>query len=169
MVEAFISGSLALIADMGHVVIDTFLGVIPLLITLLTRNHRQVLRIGGAITSAFLLVVGLHIFIEVAEQAHENTHAVNGWYLFVFTALAGSVNFFQHKLLSRVSRGSRHPSHKSFHLHILVDLAKNIGPPCLGLLIMFEAIPHEAYVWAARFIGAVILLRAVLLLRESLS
>ncbi len=170
LVGSFLSGSQALLADIGHVISDTVLALVPLTALLLLRfrlSYRIVAFVSSIVAAVLLAWIGLHVgteaWMELMGQEH-HAHEVDGILLFVFSALAAGANFFQHRLLSRVSPDYHHGAHKGLHFHVLMDLAKNLLLPVLGLAIAFGLLPDHADLWAALAIGVLLVLRAIALL-----
>lgn len=167
---SYVSGSLALLADIGHVFTDTLIGLAPLSVAFLshrTRANPRHIQIAAGLTSAILLLmIGNHVLEEAREVHGGHEHEIAGMWMFVFALLAAAGNFVQHRLLSRVSPAHRHVAHKGFHFHILADLTKNLLLPPLAIAIMITG-STSLDVWAAQAIGALVILRAVLLAYES--
>ncbi|HEY4099778.1 MAG TPA: cation transporter [Gemmatimonadales bacterium] len=164
------SGSLALLADVGHVIADTMLAVVPLSIAYATRrgrSYRLLNRLAGMAAALLLAFIGYHIIAESRADLLEGQHRnVRGWLLFLFAASAAGVNMMQHRLLSRVSSLHRHAAHRGLHFHVLTDLFKNTALPVLGALIAFGAVPTRADIYVALAIGGLILVRAFVLVIE---
>lgn len=167
---SYVSGSLALLADIGHVFTDTLIGLAPLSVAFLSyrtrANPKHIQIAAGLVTSILLLLIGGHV-LEEARGAHSGDgHEVEGMWMFLFALLAAAGNFVQHRLLSRVSPAHRHVAHKGFHFHILADLTKNLLLPPLAIVIMLTG--NEVLdVWAAQAIGTLVIIRAVMLAYES--
>lgn len=172
LVGSIVSGSFALLADVTHVFTDTIVGLGPVTVEFFRhRIHisaRRIEQAGGILVAAILLFVGYHIIGEATEHLRGDEHyEVEGGLMFIFAALAASVNFLQHRILSRVSPMHRHAAHAGFHFHILTDLVKNLLLPILALVIFFGG-PEALDAWAAYAIGWLIIARAALLALESL-
>lgn len=171
LLGSMVSGSLALLADVGHVVTDGLIALIPLSATYLIRwgwNMQMVQRVAGICAAAFLLFVGYHVIEEALHgiSSEGQTHHVEGAWLFIFALLAAGVNYLQHRLLSSVSPMHRHAAHSGYHFHILTDLVKNILLPFLAIALILGA--GEIWdLYAALGIGGLIILRAFILLFEA--
>src|SRR3989344_2147436 len=168
---SILSGSFALLADITHVFTDTVVGLGPVTVEFFRHrgriSARRIEQAGGIVVAAILLFVGYHIIGEATEHLSGEGHQeVQGGLMFLFAALAASVNFLQHRILSRVSPMHRHAAHAGFHFHILTDLVKNLLLPVIGLVIFFGG-PESIDVWAGYAIGWLIVLRATLLAFES--
>lgn len=172
LIGSFFSGSRALLADVGHVVSDTVLALVPLTAALVMRTgvSRRRVEIAGTLSAiAILVFVGLHVGGEAWEalSGHEHhEHEIDGMLLFVFSGMAAVANFFQHRLLSRIDAEHHHGAHKGLHFHVLMDLVKNLALPVLGILIAFHLLPDHADLWAALGIGVLLIVRAIMLLIE---
>lgn len=173
LVGSLLSGSLALLADVTHVITDTIIGLAPVSVEVI-RKKRPLLcaqnleRAGGLIASLILIGVGIAVLREAGEQAaggHEKH--VEGIFMFVFALIAAGANYLQHKILSRVSPIHRHSAHAGFHFHVLTDLAKNLALPIVAIAIAFGA-PASLDITAAKVIGAIIILRSLVLAAESI-
>lgn len=166
-----LSGSFALLADVTHVFTDTLVGLAPVSVEFFrhrtTIPARKLEAAGGVAVAVVLFLIGAHI-IESALGAISGgeEHAVSGGLMFLFALLAAIVNFMQHRLLSRVSPMHRHAAHAGFHFHVLTDLVKNIILPLVAAAIYLGA-PPGLDIWAGCAIGVLIVLRAALLLLES--
>jgi cobalt-zinc-cadmium efflux system protein len=171
LVGSMVSGSLALLADIGHVVTDSLIALIPLSATYLVRrgwNVQKVQRYSGFVAAGFLLFIGYHVIEEaltgISHGADE--HHVEGAWLFIFALGAAAVNYFQHRILSNVSPMHRHAAHSGYHFHVLTDLVKNILLPILAVALILGA--NEIWdLYAALAIGGLIILRALILLFEA--
>lgn len=165
-----VANSQALLADVGHVASDTLLALVPLAALVFVRaglRYERVAFVASLAAVAVLLYVGIHVGNEALGAltgGEEHEHEVHGWYLLLFSGIAAILNLFQHRLLSRVDPEHHHGAHKGLHFHVLMDLVKNIALPVLGAGIALELLPHESDLWAALVIGALLILRALLLL-----
>jgi len=170
---SILSGSLALLADVGHIITDSFLALVPLGVAhAIVRGKNQgrlPIIIGGIIASLLLLYIGTHVIIEAREAingGHE--HHVDGWLLLFFSLGTAAVNYTQHRLLSRVSQMHRHAAHSGYHFHVLTDMVKNIALPILGLGIAIGLFPEIYDLYMAYVIGVVLIVRSVLLSAEAI-
>ncbi len=164
-----LSGSLALLADVTHVITDTIIGLAPVSVEIVKKKrpllHAQnIERAGGIFASLILIAVGISVLHE-ANNAHEKN--INGILMFVFALIAAGANYLQHKILSKVSPMHRHSAHAGFHFHILTDFAKNLALPIVAIAIAFGA-PQSIDIVAAKAIGVLIILRSLILISESI-
>lgn len=172
LVGSWLSGSRALLADVGHVLSDTLLALVPLTAALLIRAGFGTRRIAFWSTLAavgILIAIGFHVGSEAWEaiaEGHHHEHAVDGILLFLFSGAAAVANLVQHRLLLRIDPIHHHGAHKGLHFHVLMDLVKNLALPVLGLGIAFSVLPESADLWAALVIGGLLMLRALLLLKS---
>ncbi len=170
LVGSWLSGSRALLADVGHVLSDTILALVPLTAALLIRaglNSRRIAFLSTLAAVAILISIGFHVGGEAWEalsEGNHHEHEVDGVLLFLFSGAAAIANLFQHRLLSRIDPIHHHGAHKGLHFHVLMDLVKNIALPILGLGIALSVLPESADLWAALVIGGLLIIRALLLL-----
>lgn len=169
---SIVSGSFALLADVSHVFTDTIIGVAPVSVEFFRHRTKftaeRIEQIGGFLVAGILLFVGFHVLEEATEHLHgEEEHHIEGMYMFIFATLAALGNYVQHRLLSRISPMHRHSAHSGFHFHILTDLVKNLILPLLALAIYLGGSP-AIDAWAGYAIGWLIILRALVLVLESM-
>jgi cobalt-zinc-cadmium efflux system protein len=175
LVGSGVSGSQALLADVGHVASDTLLALVPVAALLFARigmKYSRAAFIASLAAVALLTFVGFHVGGEALEALtgeEHHDHEVDGVLLFVFSGVAALLNLVQHRFLSRIDPEHHHGAHKGLHFHVLMDLVKNIALPVLGLAIAIGLLPDHADLWAALVIGALLIIRAILLLYETLA
>jgi cobalt-zinc-cadmium efflux system protein len=164
------SGSLALLADVGHVIADTILAIVPLSIAHAARrgkSGRLLNQLGGMAAALLLAFIGYHIISESgADLLEGQQHNVRGWLLFLFAGSAAGINVMQHRLLSQVSPLHRHAAHRGLHFHVLTDLMKNTALPVLGALIAVGGLSTRFDVYVSLAIGVLIVVRALVLVAE---
>ncbi len=174
LVGSGVSGSQALLADVGHVASDTLLALVPLAALLFMRaglSYKRVAFVSSLAAVALLMFVGFHVGGEAFEAINggeHHEHEVDGMLLFVFSGVAAIANLIQHRLLSRIDPEHHHGAHQGLHFHVLMDLVKNIALPILGILIALHVLPDHADLWAALAIGVLLIARAFLLLYATL-
>ncbi len=167
---SFLSGSVALLADVTHVITDTIIGLAPISVEIVKKKKtflstQNIERAGGVFASIILIIVGVSI---IREASHGDDHGhINGPIMFVFALLAAGANYLQHKILSKISPIHRHSAHAGFHFHILTDLAKNLLLPIIALAISLGA-SNKLDLIAAQTIGVLIIIRSLMLFAESL-
>lgn len=172
IIGSLLSGSLALIADVTHVLTDAIVVLAPIGVELLRRkttlDPRHVERIGGFVVAMLLAFVAVHIIGEARDiLSGKHDHQVEGGFVVLFALIAALGNLFQHKILSRVSPLHRHTAHAGLHFHVLTDLVKNLLLPVMGLFILVTG-SSGADGWAALLIGIIVLFRALLFGAESI-
>ena len=173
VVGAWVSGSLALLADAGHLLTD----VAAVALTLLTgwlathpateRRTYGLLRweiLGALINGAALVALSVWIIVEAVER-FRTPEPVRGGVLFVVAAAGLLANVVALVLLHRDRDGSLNL--RGAYLHVLGDLLGSAGAMVAGLLIYWKgwliADPVISIVLAL-----LILVGAVRLVRESL-
>ncbi len=142
LVGSFISHSLALLSDSGHMLIDLaslFIAFIGLRLALrrsqadrFSYGWRRVEILAALLNGTILLLVCGFIFYEVIERFRFPQHVMSTEMLVV--AIIGSIAnavslYFLH--------GSEHLTTKSAYLHVLTDLLSSVGVVIGALLIYF--------------------------------
>lgn len=174
IVGSGVSGSQALLADVGHVASDTLLALVPLTALVFMRagiRKESVALVSSLAAVALLLFIGFHVGGEAwaaINGGEHHEHEVDGVLLFVFSGIAALMNLFQHRLLTHVSSEHHHGAHKGLHFHVLMDLVKNALLPLLGIAIALSLVPDSTDLWAALAIGALLIVRALALLYATL-
>lgn len=169
VVGSVLSGSMALLADVTHVITDTIIGLAPISVEIAKKKKsafcaQNIERAGGILASIILIAVGLSVLNEASGEHNEH---INGVYMFIFALIAAGANYLQHKILSGVSPIHRHSAHAGFHFHILTDFAKNLLLPIVAIAIALGAPPSIDLI-TAKCIGVLIILRSLMLMAESI-
>lgn len=169
LIGSSLSGSMALLADVTHVLTDTIIGLAPVSVEIAKKRKsifspQNIERMGGVFASIILIFVGFSVLHEAGETHDEH---INGVYMFIFALIAAGANFLQHKILSSISPMHRHSAHAGFHFHILTDFAKNLALPLVAIAIALGA-PDYIDTYTAKAIGILIILRSLLLASESI-
>ena len=172
LVGAWVSGSLALLADAGHLLTDGAAVGLTLLTAWLathpptsqrTYGHLRWEILGALINGLVLIGASVWIVIEAIARFH-TPEAVRGGVLFAVAALGLMANAGALVLLHRDREGSLNL--RGAYLHVLGDLLGSVGAMVAGAIIYFtgrlEADPVISIV-----IALLILVSAVRLVRES--
>ena len=174
IVAGFVTGSLALLSDAGHMASDA-LGLGMALAAIAAASKTQVggrhtyglyrLEILAALANAILLFgVAIYVLIEAVRRLGEPPEVLSGTMLVV--ALLGlAVNLVAWRLLR--SGASESINLEGAYLEVLADLVGSIGVIAAALLIHFAGWNHADPIFAAA-IGVFILPRAWQLARRSL-
>jgi cobalt-zinc-cadmium efflux system protein len=164
---SLLSGSVALLSDISHVVTDTIVGLAPVSVEITKKkspfSKENIERIGGILVSVFLAFISYSILFA----SHDEEHEVHGVYMLLFSLIAAICNYIQHRILSQISSIHRHSAHAGFHFHILTDLAKNLLIPAVAIIIMLGG-PDIFDHYLSRVIGIIILIRSIVLFSEAL-
>lgn len=134
IVGGIVSGSLALIADAGHVTTDMATAIISIIVASRVKNNanKRIRIVGGYMSAALLGMIAVWIGFEAWER-FENPTNITGP-IMTFVALIGTVgNYLQHRIIANT--GETHVTHKAMHLHIWSDLLQSIGVVVGGALI----------------------------------
>ena len=173
LVGAWVSGSLALLADAGHLMTDgASVGLTILTAWLATHpptdkrtfGHLRWEILGALINGALLVAASVWIVIEAIERFH-TPETVRGGVLFLVAALGLVANVVALILLHRDKDGSLNL--RGAYLHVLGDLLGSAGAMAAGAIIYLTG-------WLAAdpiisiVLALLILVGAVRLVRESL-
>jgi cobalt-zinc-cadmium efflux system protein len=141
VVGAWVSGSLALLADAGHLLTDVgAIGLTLLTSWLATRppspersyGHLRWEILGALINGATLLALSVWIIVEAVGRLGDPV-AVQGGVLFVVATAGLVVNLIALALLHRDRHGSLNL--RGAYLHVLGDLLGSVGAIVAGLII----------------------------------
>ncbi len=173
VVTGFLANSLALLADAGHVLMDLFaLGLSWVAVRQsaraasgrMTYGYHRLGILVAAINAVAVIVVAFIIFNAAARRLQE-TPEVRGSLLLAMALVGGLVNLVVAWVLHQESRHSLNV--RSAFLHVLGDLLGS-----LGVLVAAAAIVVAGWVWmdaaVSVLIGVIILIGAVLILREAI-
>jgi len=173
LLGALLTGSLALLVDAAHVLTDVVgLGLALTAARLATRSattrrtygwaRAEVL--GAALQAAVLLAVGAFVVVEAVRRFAEPTE-VPGPALLVFGALGLVGNLVSLVLLRRA--GGADLNSRAALLEVLNDALGSVGVLAAGAVIALTGWTRADAV-AALLVGALIVPRTVLLLRDAL-
>lgn len=166
---ASLAGSSALRADVYHVAGDMVVASAPLAVIYARHRPRYldaILLCGGSAVALVLMAIGAELIAAAWRRLYSAPAPadIHGWLLSGFALLAAGANLWQHRVLSQVHLTHRDTTHLGFHLHVQMDLVKNLALPILGALIALHLLPNDADGWAAGCIGAWIGTRGFILL-----
>ncbi len=142
VVAASLSGSLALLADAGHIVTDVFALGLAWFATRLTElppNQRQTFGyqrsgiVAALINGTLLVIISLGIAIEAVLRLR-HPQSVNGSLVVAAALVAILVNAY----IAAGLRGERHDNLniRAAFLHVVGDLAASVGVVLAGVLIL---------------------------------
>ena len=170
-VAGVLAGSLALLADAGHMVSDALALGLALFAAWLARRPATPDRTFGwrraeilaALANALLLVaLGLWIVVEAVGRIGDAPSVEGGWVL--AAGLAGlAVNVVAARVLHGAGDGL---NVRAAFLHVLADLASSAGVVLAALVILLTGW-HAADPIAGLLIGLLVLASSVGILRES--
>jgi cobalt-zinc-cadmium efflux system protein len=134
-----LSGSLALLSDSGHVLIDNVAVIVSIVVAIgVSRSSDHIDKIRwrtyGARASALMLAgIGVWIMKAAIDRLTNSQEIKTG--LMVGTATLGCIgNYCQHLVLHKADDKS-HSTHQLLHLHVISDLAQSIAVVIGGILI----------------------------------
>jgi len=173
VVGGFISGSLALLSDAGHVFVDLaslLIAFFGLRLAARAREQHSIrytfglrrIEILAALTNGFLLVgICIYIGIEAVKRLMDpgEVHADSMLYIAIIGFIANGISaLYLHK--------SEHITTRSAYLHVLTDLMSSGGVIIAAVILMFtDWIWIDAAISLA--IAALILTGAIRVIRES--
>lgn len=172
LVGAWVSGSLALLADAGHLLTDgAAVGLTILTAWLATHpptsqrtfGHLRWEILGALINGAVLVVASVWIVIEAIERMHA-PEAVRGGVLFAVAAGGLVANAVALALLHRDREGGLNL--RGAYLHVLADLLGSVGAMAAGAVIYLTGWPLADPIISIG-IALLILAGAIRLVRDS--
>jgi len=137
IVGGLISGSLALMADAGHVFADnTAIAISIVVAVLIKKGSREdsVRSKGFYINCALLIFVALWILIEAYDR-YMNPRNIISWVMITIAIIGMLGNYIQHVILHNVADEHKHQTHRALSLHVLSDLMMSVGVAVGGILI----------------------------------
>ncbi|WP_261664439.1 cation diffusion facilitator family transporter [Deinococcus sp. Marseille-Q6407] len=152
---AFISGSLALLSDAGHMLTDSAALALSLLAVKAgqrpadrqrTFGYRRTEILAAAINAAALLAVGIYILYEAVQRLREPV-AVQTTPMLVVAVLGLAVNLLSARILAGGQEGSLNV--RSAYLEVLSDLLGSAAVIAGAVLIMFTG-----WTWVDPLLGA---------------
>ena len=131
------SGSLALLADAGHVFGDSTAIVVNIIAALLVKFNARTKRVRDAafrINIGLLFLVAGWIMFEAIERL-ENPGEVLGPVMVVVAFMGGVGNFIQQRILAAAAAEHKHHAHRALSLHVLSDLMQSVAVVIGGIII----------------------------------
>ncbi len=136
VVGGIISGSLALLADAGHVFTDAGAILVSIVTAHFVRTKRwrehSVRSVGGIINAFLLLGVALWIGMEGYDRI-DYPREIASKTMIVIAALGTLGNWAQYYVLGTLEE--EHVTHKAMRLHILSDLLQSVAVVIGGVMI----------------------------------
>lgn len=170
---AWLSGSLALLADAGHMTSDAIGLVVALVASTIaarpatdrhTFGFRRVEVLGALVNGALLSVVALTVAIEAVRRLVEpQTGHVNGLALLIVAAIGLAANLVAFAILRGGERDSLNM--RGARLEVLGDLFGSIAALLAGLVILITGFALADAI-ASLLIAVLIVPRAIALLRD---
>ncbi len=136
VVGGVISGSLALLADAGHVFTDAAAILVSIVTAHFVRTKRwreSLVRAAGGMVNALLLFgIAIWIGVEGIERI-DNPREVASETMIIIAILGTFGNWVQYKVLGTLEE--EHVTHKAMRLHILSDLFQSVTVVLGGIVI----------------------------------
>ena len=173
LLGAWLSGSLALLADAGHMTSDAIGLVVALIASTIaarpatdrhTFGFRRVEVLGALVNGALLVVVAVTVAIEgIRRLLIPDSGHVDGWPLLIVAAIGLVANLVAFAILRGGERGSLNM--RGARLEVLGDLLGSIAALLAGVIILTTGFaPADAI--ASLLIAVMIVPRAFSLLRD---
>ena len=138
VVGGIISGSLALLADAGHVLTDTIAMLVSIITAYYVKRKRwsekSIRAIGGVINALLLLAIAIWISVEGMERINHPRDIISKT-MMAFAIFGALGNWLQYKVLGTLKE--EHVTHKAMRLHILSDLFQSATVVLGGVAIYF--------------------------------
>ncbi len=138
IVGGLLSGSLALLADSGHVAVDNLVLVGVLVIAYLVKKYRhqeKMIRMWGGYANAFLMFgIGVWVLVEAIDR-WQYPLPIQSPTLIVFATLGGFGNWLQYSLLATAASARHTVTSKSARLHVLSDLWQSVAVVIGGVVV----------------------------------
>jgi cobalt-zinc-cadmium efflux system protein len=131
------SGSLALLADAGHVFGDSVAILATLAAAVLVHyglKKEEVRRAAFFINIALLVFVVYWITRDALERIRE-PQEIESISMIGVAIVGGFGNYWQHRILKESPEEHKHEAHRALNLHILSDLFQSVGVVVGGILI----------------------------------
>ena len=135
-VGGLLSGSIALISDSLHVLLDGTENIVSAIVSKLSREHKnekKMRTIGGRVSAILLLVAGGVIVHEGWERVI-TPHEVE-WYMTVIATIGLCVNILQMYLHQGVAKEHRNQTHFWQSRHLWSDISASIAVIVGGLIM----------------------------------
>lgn len=136
IIGGLLSGSMALMSDALHVLVDGTESVVNAVISFLSRhsdNEADLRAFGGKISALLLLLASTWIIYEGLERFH-SPHPVE-WYMVVIAVIGLGVNLFQRYILWKAPREHRNIQHFWQNMHLWGDIASSLAVIVGGVIM----------------------------------
>ncbi len=133
-----IFGSLALISDSFHVLVDGSESFVSMLVSKHARistDEKMLRRRGGYLSALLLIGVALWIILVEAPERIANPHEIDAWYM-VGLGLAGFwANIWMYSMHTKAHEEHKNETHWWQELHIVVDTGASVAVVLGGIAI----------------------------------
>lgn len=137
VVGGIASGSLALLADAGHVFSDSIVIIVALVAAVAIQRGANVSRARGItfwVAIALLVAAAAWILYEAVRRLQEPRDIISP--VMVGVATLGAVgNYLQHRILVGAASEHKHKAHRALLVHVWSDLLQSIAVVAGGLAI----------------------------------
>lgn len=139
IVGGILSGSLALLSDAFHVLVDSAANVVSIFVAYAVVKHGQnghkLRAFGGYINAALLLGIAVWVLYEAIGRIITPRNILSS--VMIFVAVIGALgNFLQNYVLGHATdEEESHVTHRAMHLHVLSDLWQSLAVILAGIII----------------------------------
>jgi|GEM_PF-3585301 len=141
---ATVSGSLALLADTIHIMLDGIENMLSMFIATWARRVKDEKRLrdyGGRISLVLIALAGVWILYEAYERLAGNKETVIELYWALVGAAIGlAINIRQYKNHAEAHTEHKNVTHRRQHLHLVSDIAGSVAA-ITGLVFVFIGYP----------------------------
>jgi len=128
LVGGYISGSLALASDGGHVLVDALAAAVAITVARSVRmkkgSEAALRRRGGYMSSVLLAAVAATITWGAIPRLFSPPQ-ITGYVMVAVATLGGLGNYVQHRILREAHEN--HVTHQGIHWHVLSDLWQSVA------------------------------------------
>jgi len=136
-----VSGSLALLSDAAHVLIDILVMAVSLAVAYLVKRNNQleiIIRGWGGRISGFLFIVLAGLIANEAVLRFWQSPVIAGW-LMTSVAFLGMLGNFWQRTILRKAEEKHHDTHQAVSLHVYFDFLQSGIVVAGGLVILFTS------------------------------
>lgn len=134
------SGSMALVSDALHVIVDGTESIVNVVVSRLSRqsdNEAELRKLGGKISALLLLFASAWIITEGLERFH-HPHKVE-WYMTIVAIIGLMVNLVQQHIHWKAPKEHRNEQHFWQNWHLWGDISSSVAVVIGGAIMLFSS------------------------------
>ena len=139
LVGGYVSHSLALLSDAGHVFIDSLAVNVAIAVAWLVHRNRgsegRIRAVGGYVNAALLLVIAVGVCVEAVRRLMSPPE-IRTWIMITVAAFGAVGNWVQYRINETAGKDERHVTHLGVSWHLLSDLMQSVIVVLGGILIL---------------------------------